>query len=54
MSQYNTTISLLDKLIARLEANTGGEPLLQEDTTQPVLPQTLQKQEQRAQIKEQI
>jgi hypothetical protein len=37
MTQYKTTIALLDRLIAKLQANTGGEPLLPEELI-PTLP----------------
>lgn len=31
MSKHQAALSLLDKLIAKLEANTGGEALLPEE-----------------------
>lgn len=31
MSRYHNTLTLLNKLIAKLETNTGGEGLLAED-----------------------
>jgi aminoacyl tRNA synthase complex-interacting multifunctional protein 1 len=35
MSTYKQTLALLDGLIAKLAANTGGEPLLPSETTPP-------------------
>lgn len=31
MGKYKRTLTLLDQLISKLEANTGGEPLLPEE-----------------------
>lgn len=36
MSNYSKTLGLLDTLIAKLEANTGGEPLLPSETLPPI------------------
>lgn len=38
MSKYKSTLALLDQLIAKLEANTGGEPLLPSELHTPPAP----------------